>query len=106
MKSFEVAEYVPSKFQVIFTAPVYNTRKSDKIVFAVEAKYNYGNPVKGTVTIKYSADYGRYMLKTFPIDGKAIIELGLNDMGIKIDQYLHLYVTVLEELTGKLLICI
>jgi hypothetical protein len=100
-----VAEYVLSKFKVVATAPVYNTHKSGKMVFVVEAKYNYGNPVKGTVSV--TALNENFLIKTLPIDGKTIIELDLKDLGITetSDTVRSFNITVLEELSGKLIIC-
>jgi CD109 antigen len=115
-----VAEYVLPKFEVIQSLPVYNTYKSGKMIFGVEAKYTYGKPVKGTVTAKienqkyywYSEGDAnrpeRYKIKTFPIDGKTTVELDLkNDLDITDGYYTQsksFDITVIEELTGKLII--
>jgi CD109 antigen len=115
-----VAEYVLPKFQVTSSLPVYNTYTSGKMIFGVEAKYTYGKPVKGTVTVKienqqywwyYQIEANRperYKIKTFPIDGKTTIELDLKkDLDITNGYYTQsksFEITVLEELTGKLVI--
>jgi CD109 antigen len=115
-----VAKYVLPKFEVILSYPVYNTYKSGKMIFGVEAKYTYGKPVKGTVTVRIEnrkyfwygdEDAGRperYKIKTFPIDGKTTVELDLkNDFDIADGDYTQsnsFDITVIEELTGKLII--
>jgi hypothetical protein len=96
-----VAEYVLPKFQLITSFPVYNTYKSGKILFDVEAKYTFGNAVKGTVTINQPE---RNKIMTFPINGKTTIELDLRIfLGITETTYtqnINFDITVLEELTG------
>jgi CD109 antigen len=118
-KNFEVAEYVLPKYEVITSEPVYNTYKSGKLIFGVEAKYTYGKPVKGTVTVKIDnqqAYYSwnkrssrgqrpeRYTYKVIPINGKAVVELDLKELKIETTttymQYKNFDLTVLEELTG------
>jgi PKD repeat protein len=82
------------------------------MVFGVEAKYTFGNAVKGIVTIKIdtqSFSSEKYKINTFPIDGKTTVELDLTkDLGITESSYTQnktLDITVLEELTGNSLIC-
>jgi CD109 antigen len=120
-KNLEVAEYVLPKFEITTSQPVYNTFKSGKVVFGVEAKYTYGKPVKGTVTVKiakkgngYSVPSWRrrgrksspkYTYKVIPIDGNATIEIGLAELDLEQDDTVKtrktLSLTVLEELTGN-----
>jgi CD109 antigen len=119
-KSWKVAEYVPPKFEIITSEPVYNTYKSNKVIFSVAAKYTYGKPVKGTVTVKidnqqnnmwsgynvyYNAEQssGRYSYKIIPINGKAIVEIDLKELKLSSTTYtqtITFEVTVLEEVTG------
>jgi CD109 antigen len=115
-KRLQVAEYVLPKFEVTTSQPVYNTFKSGKVIFGVEAKYTYGKPVKGTVTVKFenqkydswnsgetSLRPERYTYKIIPIDGKATVELDMKEL--KTDRttttrYKNFELSVLEELTG------
>jgi CD109 antigen len=117
-KSFEVAEYVPPKFEIITSLPVYNTIEDDEVIFGVEAKTTYGTPVKGTVTVKFDNPIynswtkwnsrGRprpeeYVYKVLPIDGKATVKLNHKELGIGGSKHTRkqtFELTVLEELTG------
>ncbi|NWR73056.1 CD109 protein, partial [Centropus unirufus] len=48
---FRVMEYVLPKFDVTITAPLYYSLREEDVTAVVTAKYTYGKPVKGTVTI-------------------------------------------------------
>ncbi|XP_064020132.1 CD109 antigen [Pogoniulus pusillus] len=48
---FKVMEYVLPKFDVTITAPLYYSLREEDVTAVVTAKYTYGKPVKGTVTI-------------------------------------------------------
>jgi CD109 antigen len=50
-KTFEVAEYVLPKYEVIVESDPHVTFKDEKIRATVRAKYTYGKPVKGQVTL-------------------------------------------------------
>jgi CD109 antigen len=117
-KVWEVAEYVLPKFEVISSQPVVNTYKSGKLIFGVEAKYTYGKPVKGTLTVAiYNQEYStwtswgstgprpeQYNYKIIPIDGKAVVELDLKELKIDTSttytRYQYFELIVMEELTG------
>jgi CD109 antigen len=116
-KILQVAEYVLPKFEITTSLPVYNTFKSGKAIFGVQAKYTYGKPVKGTVTVKLDNQAyfswnkrssggqrpERYTYKVIPIDGSAIFELDLKELRLSSTSYKQnkrLELTVLEELTG------
>ncbi|KAL2306732.1 hypothetical protein Nmel_004665, partial [Mimus melanotis] len=48
---FKVMEYVLPKFDVMITTPLYYSLRDEDVTGIVSAKYTYGKPVKGTVTV-------------------------------------------------------
>ncbi|NXT27832.1 CD109 protein, partial [Syrrhaptes paradoxus] len=50
-QSFKVMEYVLPKFDVMITTPLYYSLREEEVTGVVTAKYMYGKPVKGTVTV-------------------------------------------------------
>ncbi|NWS55261.1 CD109 protein, partial [Chunga burmeisteri] len=50
-QSFKVMEYVLPKFDVMITTPLYYSLREEDVTGVVTAKYTYGKPVKGTVTV-------------------------------------------------------
>ncbi|XP_067150922.1 CD109 antigen [Apteryx mantelli] len=48
---FKVMEYVLPKFDVMITTSLYYSLREEHITGVVTAKYTYGKPVKGTVTV-------------------------------------------------------
>ncbi|NXX84199.1 CD109 protein, partial [Urocolius indicus] len=50
-QSFKVMEYVLPKFDVKVTAPLYYSLREEEVTGVVTAKYTYGKPVKGIVTV-------------------------------------------------------
>ncbi|XP_072711400.1 CD109 antigen [Ciconia boyciana] len=48
---FKVMEYVLPKFDVLITTPLYYSLREEDVTGVVTAKYTYGKPVKGTVTV-------------------------------------------------------
>ncbi|XP_074752015.1 CD109 antigen isoform X3 [Athene noctua] len=48
---FKVMEYVLPKFDVMITTPLYYSLREEDVTGVVTAKYTYGKPVKGTVTV-------------------------------------------------------
>ncbi|NWY71237.1 CD109 protein, partial [Erithacus rubecula] len=48
---FKVMEYVLPKFDVMITTPLYYSLRDEDVAGVVSAKYTYGKPVKGTVTV-------------------------------------------------------
>ncbi|NXY41112.1 CD109 protein, partial [Ceuthmochares aereus] len=48
---FKVMEYVLPKFDVMITVPLYYSLREEDVTGVVTAKYMYGKPVKGTVTV-------------------------------------------------------
>ncbi|NXI47362.1 CD109 protein, partial [Galbula dea] len=48
---FRVVEYVLPKFDVTITTPLYYSLREEDVAGIVTAKYTYGKPVKGTVTV-------------------------------------------------------
>ncbi|XP_066478804.1 CD109 antigen [Tiliqua scincoides] len=73
-QTFIVMEYVLPKFEVFLTTPLHYSSKDEKFSGTVTAKYTYGKPVKGTVTIScYSTPFGRNknITKIMEINGTA-----------------------------------
>ncbi|RMC13369.1 hypothetical protein DUI87_10904 [Hirundo rustica rustica] len=48
---FKVMEYVLPKFDVMITTPLYYSLRDEDVTGVVSAKYTYGKPVRGTVTV-------------------------------------------------------
>ncbi|NWW49476.1 CD109 protein, partial [Pedionomus torquatus] len=48
---FKVMEYVLPKFDVMISTPLYYSLREDEVSGVVTARYMYGKPVKGTVTV-------------------------------------------------------
>lgn len=112
-RAITVAYYVLPKFEVIVSLPQYATFDQKEMVATVEAKYTYGRPVKGEVTLQVTPTY-KYGYLQAPYDdpirvvkqmkGKADIVIDLQgDARLKGDYARELEVTayVEEELTGR-----
>ncbi|XP_060062599.1 CD109 antigen-like [Ylistrum balloti] len=56
-KMFTVAEYVLPKFEVTVDLPSYGLSTATEIKGTVKAKYTYGKPVNGTVTLSAHVDF-------------------------------------------------
>nr|BAR45615.1 thioester-containing protein 4 [Scolopendra japonica] len=85
-KYFTIAEYVLPTFEVIIHLPTFVTFNESDVVATVEAKYTYGKPVKGEVTLNVTDYYCQWpcissAVKPFAlkssIDGKADMKLNL-----------------------------
>ncbi|XP_043259825.1 CD109 antigen-like isoform X1 [Colletes gigas] len=112
-KDFEVAEYVLPNFEVTIDAPKHFTFKDSKIVATVYAKYTYGKPVKGEVTITAYPDifsgviqpiYQQPVRKVIPIDGKVTVDFDIQSELKLTDDYerpVMIDVVVEESLTGR-----
>nr|AEC50086.1 TEP isoform 2 [Pacifastacus leniusculus] len=112
-RAVTVAYYVLPKFEVIVSLPQYATFGQKEMIATVEAKYTYGRPVKGEVTLQVTPTY-KYGYLQAPYDdpirvmkqmkGKADIVIDLQgDARLKGDYARELEVTayVQEELTGR-----
>ncbi|XP_064090447.1 CD109 antigen-like isoform X4 [Macrobrachium nipponense] len=112
-RAFEVAYYVLPKFEVNVKLPAYATYDQKQITATVTAKYTYGRPVKGEITLQVTPTY-KYGYLQAPYDdpirvvkqmkGKADIIVDLeSDLRLKGDYARELEITayVQEELTGR-----
>lgn len=112
-RAVQVAYYVLPKFEVIVTLPEYVTFDEGQMVATVEAKYTYGRPVKGEVTLQVTPTY-KYGYLQAPYDdpirvvkaikGKTDLTIDLqSDARLKGDYARELEVTayVKEELTER-----
>lgn len=113
-KSFEVAEYVLPKYEVIVDSNPHATFKDGKIRATVRAKYTYGKPVKGQVTVSaypvlwlgavqpFVQDY--IVRKVIEVDGKGSTEFDIREE-LKIEgdyeRYVNIEAIFEEELTGR-----
>lgn len=113
-KDFEVAEYILPKYEVIVDSNPHVTFKDGKIVATVRAKYTYGKPVKGQVTISaypilwlgavqpFVQD--SIVRKVIEIDGKGTTEFDIRkELKIEGDyeRYVNIEAIFEEELTGR-----
>lgn len=113
-KSFEVAEYVLPKYEVIVDSDPHVTYKDGKIRATVRAKYTYGKPVKGQATISaYPVLWlggvqpfiqDNIVRKVVQVDGKGAVEFDIRQE-LKIEGDFERYVKIEaifeEELTGR-----
>ncbi|XP_076182302.1 CD109 antigen isoform X2 [Ptiloglossa arizonensis] len=112
-KNFEVAEYVLPNFEVTIDAPKHFTFKDSKITATIHAKYTYGKPVKGEVTVTAYPDifsgviqpiYQQPVRKVLPIDGKVTVDFDILSELKLTDDYerpVMIDVAVEESLTGR-----
>ncbi|XP_004674106.1 PREDICTED: CD109 antigen [Condylura cristata] len=74
-QSFQVSEYVLPKFEVALQTPLYCSLNSKSLNGTVTAKYTYGKPVKGDVTLTFLplSFWGvkKNITKKFKINGSA-----------------------------------
>lgn len=114
MKSFTVAEYVLPTFNVEIIIPPYATFNKSDIVAIVQAKYTYGKPVKGEVTLSVAPNdkYTYYPDKTHTtfeyksqIDGTINIPINIvQSLQLKSNYYFQVIMfnaVVQEQHTGR-----
>ncbi|XP_029425724.1 CD109 antigen, partial [Nannospalax galili] len=117
-QSFQVSEYVLPKFEVALQTPLYCSLNSKHLNGTVTAKYTYGKPVKGDVTLTFLplSFWGekKNITKKFKISGSANFSFNDDEMKRVMDfsnghsEYMDLSVpgpieivaTVTESLTG------
>ncbi|XP_026913198.1 CD109 antigen isoform X1 [Acinonyx jubatus] len=117
-QSFQVSEYVLPKFEVTLQTPLYCSLNSKSLNGSVTAKYTYGKPVKGDVTLTFLplSFWGRKknITKNFKINGSANFSFNDEEMKKVMDfsegfsEYMYLsspgpveiLATVTESLTG------
>ncbi|KAF0886486.1 CD109 protein, partial [Crocuta crocuta] len=117
-QSFQVSEYVLPKFEVTLQTPLYCSLNSKSLNGTVTAKYTYGKPVKGDVTLTFLplSFWGRKknITKNFKINGSANFSFNDEEMNKVMDfsegrsEYMYLsspgpveiLATVTESLTG------
>ncbi|XP_077018359.1 CD109 antigen [Tamandua tetradactyla] len=117
-QSFQVSEYVLPKFEVTLQTPLYCSLNSKSLNGTVMAKYTYGKPVKGDVTLTFLplSFWGvkKNITKTFKINGSAHFSFNdeemkkVMDFSADLSEHIHLsspgpveiVATVTESLTG------
>ncbi|XP_037375872.1 CD109 antigen [Talpa occidentalis] len=118
-QSFQVSEYVLPKFEVVLQTPLYCSLKSKSLNGTVTAKYTYGKPVKGDVTLTFLplSFWGvkKNITKKFKINGSADFSFNdeemkkVMDFSDKFSAHMHvssspgpveILATVTESLTG------
>uniref|UniRef100_A0A0P6J8B7 CD109 antigen n=1 Tax=Heterocephalus glaber TaxID=10181 RepID=A0A0P6J8B7_HETGA len=84
-QSFQVSEYVLPKFEVVLQTPLYCSLNSKTLNGTITAKYTYGKPVKGDITLTFLplSFWGekKNITKTFKINGSA--NFSFNDEEMK-----------------------
>lgn len=111
-KSFTVAEYVLPTYEVSVQLPSYAIFNDSKVVATVTAKYTYGKPVRGNVTLVMSPRVHSPVIQVWlippvrkiaEIDGIANIELDLKDLKLQEDYQRDIIVEAIvkEALTGQ-----
>ncbi|XP_006897027.1 PREDICTED: CD109 antigen-like [Elephantulus edwardii] len=117
-QSFEVSEYVLPKFEVTLQTPLYCSLNSKSLNGTILAKYTYGKPVKGDVTLTFLplsfTGMKKNITKHFKIKGSANFSFNAEEMKnvVDISEGHHGYMdhlslgpveilaTVTESLTG------
>ncbi|XP_010639505.1 CD109 antigen [Fukomys damarensis] len=117
-QSFQVSEYVLPKFEVVLQTPLYCSLNSKTLNGSITAKYTYGKPVKGDVTLTFLplSFWGekKNITKSFKINGSANFSFNDEEMKKVMDfshehsEYMDLstpgpveiLATVTESLTG------
>ncbi|XP_066215114.1 CD109 antigen isoform X1 [Saccopteryx leptura] len=83
-QSFQVSEYVLPKFEVTLQTPLYCSLDAKSLNGTVTAKYTYGKPVKGDVTLTFLplSFWGvkKNITKTFKINGSAKFSFNNEEM--------------------------
>ncbi|XP_044109924.1 C3 and PZP-like alpha-2-macroglobulin domain-containing protein 8 isoform X6 [Neovison vison] len=87
-KSFEVQKYVLPKFELLIDPPQYIRDLDVCEKGSVQARYTFGKPVSGTLTINmtvngvgyYSQEVGRPVLRTTKIHGSQDFDICVKDM--------------------------
>ncbi|CAH6780196.1 Cd109 [Phodopus roborovskii] len=117
-QSFEVSEYVLPKFEVTLQTPLYCSLNSKNLSGSVTAKYTYGKPVRGYVTLTFLSlsfwGAKKNITKTFKLNGSTNFSFDDKEMKKVMDfsneHYVHMdpvipgpieiVATVTESLTG------
>ncbi|XP_060089077.1 CD109 antigen [Heteronotia binoei] len=85
-QTFTVMEYVLPKFEIILATPLFYSSKNESFSGAVTAKYTYGKPVKGKVTVTcFSSSYwgrNKNITKILPINGSVNFTLNSQEMQV------------------------
>ncbi|EMP24064.1 C3 and PZP-like alpha-2-macroglobulin domain-containing protein 8 [Chelonia mydas] len=87
-KSFEVQKYVLPKFELLIDPPLYIRDLATCEKGIVHARYTFGKPVTGKLTVNmtingvgyYRHEVGHPVLKTIEIDGSAVFDVCVRDM--------------------------
>ncbi|XP_007943411.1 CD109 antigen [Orycteropus afer afer] len=83
-QSFQVSEYVLPKFEVTLQTPLYCSLNSKSLNGTIMAKYTYGKPVKGDVTLTFLplSFWGvkKNITKHFKINGSANFSFNEEEM--------------------------
>ncbi|XP_027403939.1 C3 and PZP-like alpha-2-macroglobulin domain-containing protein 8 isoform X4 [Bos indicus x Bos taurus] len=87
-RSFEVQKYVLPKFELLIDPPAYIRDLDTCETGTVQARYTFGKPVSGTLTVNmtvngvgyYSQEVGRPILRTTKIHGSQDFSICVKDM--------------------------
>lgn len=112
MKAFEVAEYVLPKFEVTVSAPKDLTYSDQAVRLTVNAKYTYGENVKGTALVSvtsqaWSATPAAPIIeRKADINGNGFVEFQMADLKVSSQNWqdsFNVKASFTESLTGKVL---
>ncbi|ETE63520.1 antigen, partial [Ophiophagus hannah] len=109
-QSFTVMEYVAPKFEVSLTTPMYYSRQS-RLNGTITAKYVYGKPMKGKVTIDFFSLFQMQNTKitkimeingslNFTLESPEIEDLIVRDENVFYPVPIEIIAVVTESLTG------
>jgi CD109 antigen len=89
-KSIEVADYVAPRFQVAMSVPTKIGTKTSQFLVSVDAKYTFGRPVRGIVTISLTPvffspgawpEMGEPLIGSDAINGRYLFPFEMNKFG-------------------------
>merc|ERR1712179_893383 len=105
IKTFKVEEFVLPRYEVTIKPPKYILGTDKKFNFTVCAKYTYGAPVKGNLSLTLdNSGWGSYKVvitKTYTINGCKDIEVTAEEMKVNFKEYyvynINAAATVVED---------
>lgn len=109
MKEFEIAEYVLPKFEVTVTAPKDLTYSDSSFRLNINAKYTYGENVKGTALVSITSQawsptaVAPIIERKVEINGNGYVEFQMAELKVSPQHWqdtFNVKASLTESLTG------